>query len=78
MAGMHPNSKASAVLRVLGDGPATTGELAAELGWTVHLTCAHVKNLHMKGKVDREPFEKPAGSPGIRKVFLWKLPARTS
>ncbi len=78
MAAMHPDSKASAVLRVLANGPALTSEIAAELGWSVRNACAHAKNLHARGKVEREQFMKPAGSPGPRRVCLWKLPARAS
>ncbi|HEY4145210.1 ArsR family transcriptional regulator [Pinirhizobacter sp.] len=66
---MAPDSKASRVLRVLAEGPATTGEVAAELGWNVHLTCAHLKNLHLAGKVSRKRF--PA--PGRLVRFLWSI-----
>lgn len=63
-------SKTGQVLGVLGDGPATTGEVAAELGWSVHLACAHLKNLHLAGRVARQPF--PTGDHRVR--FLWSLP----
>lgn len=65
-----PQSKMQQVLRVLADGPARTGEVAAELGWTVHLACAHLKNLHLAGRVTRQPF--PTGNRLVR--FLWSLP----
>lgn len=67
---MYPNSKASQVLRVLRDDPARTGEVAAELGWSVHITCAHLTNLHLRGRVVRQPF--PTGN-GLRR-FLWSIP----
>jgi predicted ArsR family transcriptional regulator len=66
---MHPNSKASKVLAVLADGPAKTGEVAAELGWAPHLTCAHLKNLCRKGKITRERF--PTGNKNVR--YVWSL-----
>lgn len=67
---MHPDSKASRVLAILADGPATTAEIAAETGWTKHNTCAHVKNLHMRGKVERKPWHVKGQGPR----FLWFLP----
>lgn len=63
-------SKASQVLAVLREAPATTGEVAAELGWDTHLTCAHLKNLHIAGRVARKPF--PTGDKRVR--FIWSLP----
>lgn len=65
--GMQPDSKASRVLAILREGPATTGEVAAELGWTTHLCCAHLKNLHMRGKITRQRFPMP----DKRVRFLW-------
>lgn len=64
-----PQSKVALVLALLVDGPATTGEAAAELGWDVHNTCAHLKNLFKQGRVAREPF--PTGDK--RRRFLWSL-----
>lgn len=66
---MHPNSKASHVLAILSDGPATTAEIAAETGWGKHNTCAHVQNLYMRGKVERKPWH--VKGQGVR--FLWFL-----
>jgi len=63
-------TKVGQVLAVLQDGPATTGEVAAELGWDVHLTCAHLTNLHLAGRVTRAPF--PTGD--RRRRFLWSIP----
>lgn len=56
---MQPDSKASQVLRVLDEGPATTGEVAVELGWDVHLACAHLFALYKRGKVARSRFPMP-------------------
>jgi predicted ArsR family transcriptional regulator len=66
---MHPDSKASRVLRILADGPATTSEVAAETGWTVKIACAHLLNLVERGKVDRSPFHRK----GQRSAWLWRL-----
>lgn len=71
---VDPNSKASQVLRVLSEGPATTGEVAAELGWDPRITCSHLCELRTRGKVTSRPFEKPAGSRGAPVVRLWSLP----
>lgn len=68
---MDPNSKASAVLRLLSDGPATTGEVAAEFGWTSHLACAHLSNLRRKRKVVSAKARIPTGG---RPAQLWQLP----
>lgn len=71
---MQPDSKASQVMQVLRDGPATTGEVAAELGWHVHLTCCHLTNLHNHARITRERF--PTGDRRIR--WLWSLPESPS
>jgi predicted ArsR family transcriptional regulator len=62
-------SKTSQVIHVLSEGPATTGEVAAELGWTPHLACAHLKNLHLSGRICRERF--PTSDRRVR--FLWAI-----
>lgn len=62
-------SKTARLLALLAEGPATTGEVAAELGWTTHSACAFLKNLHMSGRLKREPF--PTGD--ARRRFLWSL-----
>lgn len=62
-------SKAALVLALLADGPATTAEIAAELGWDAGNTGDHVHNLYQRGKVKREPF--PTGDKLRR--FLWSL-----
>lgn len=62
-----PASKGGTVLAVLADGPATTGEVAAELGWPVRLTCAHLRELMIRGHARREPF--PMGN-RLRR-FVW-------
>lgn len=62
-------TKAAQVLAVLSEGPATTGEVAAELGWDSHLACAHLKNLHTRKRVAREQF--PTGN--RRVFFIWRL-----
>lgn len=60
-------TKGGQVLAVLADGPATTGEVAAELGWPTRLTCAHLRELMIRGHARREPF--PTGN-RLRR-FMW-------
>lgn len=67
---MHPNSKASTVMRILSEGPATTGEVAAELGWHVRLACAHLSNLRRQKKIVSEPFHRETGG---RPGQLWRV-----
>lgn len=59
------------ILAVLADGPAMTGEVAAELDISSHHASAHLRHLMRVGKVSRKPF--PTGNRLIR--FLWSLPA---
>jgi hypothetical protein len=66
---MRPDSRASRVLAILAEGPATTGEVAAETGWGVHLTCAHLFSLLQRGKISRSPFKQH----GARTWWLWSL-----
>lgn len=66
---MHPNSSASRCLDALRDGPATTAEVAAEIGRGTKITCAHLFNLHQRGKVTKAPFQPPSG----RRCLLWSI-----
>ncbi len=50
---MNPSTKASAVLRVLSEGPATTGEIAASLSMPIRLARAHLSKLRRR-KIGRE------------------------
>lgn len=65
----NPESKGGRVLAVLADGPATTGEVAIELDWPVRLTCAHLRELMIRGHATREPF--PTGN-RLRR-FVWSV-----
>ena len=67
---MNPTSKASACLAVLADGPATTGEIAVETGMKSKLAGTHLRNLHDRGKVQRERFVRASGR-GRRVCWLW-------
>lgn len=64
---IHPGSKASQALAVLRDGPATTGEVAVELGWDVHRACAYLGKLERYGLATRERF--PRRDRRVR--YLW-------
>ena len=64
---MNPNTKAGAVLRILREGPATTGEVAASTGLPFRLASAHLSNLRRRKKVVSEPF----GTLKVKK--LWKI-----
>lgn len=68
---MNPESKASACLSVLADGPATTGEIAAETGMPSKLAGTHLRNLFERGKVRRSRFVKAEGR-GLRNCWLWE------
>ncbi|KLD65451.1 hypothetical protein [Dyella japonica] len=75
---MDPASKGSRLLEILKDGPATVGELYAELAdeiargeWTRHQVRAHVDCLFRRKKISRDLF----GSVGGKPRYLWKLAA---
>ncbi|MET4675906.1 MULTISPECIES: helix-turn-helix domain-containing protein [unclassified Luteibacter] len=57
------------VLAVLADGPAVTGEVAAEIGISPQHASAHLLHLMRHGRVSRERF--PAGNRRVR--YLWSL-----
>lgn len=68
---MEPNSKASRCLAVLADGPATTEEVALELGLSVRITSAHLGNLVKRNKaVKRRNYSDSLPN----KHMLWMLP----
>lgn len=67
--GMDPASSASRCLAALHDGPATTSEVAAEIGRDTKITCAHLTNLVVRGKVTKQPFKPPEG----RRCNLWSI-----
>lgn len=64
---IHPGSRASQALAVLQEGPATTGEVAAELGWRSHMAHAYLAKLEASGRVTRERF------PHRRVRYLWSV-----
>lgn len=71
---MQPNSIASRCMRILAEGPATSAEVAAELGMTSHLAGTHLRNLWLKGKISRAEYIRKRG-PGRQLAFIWSLPA---
>jgi hypothetical protein len=62
---------AARILRVLADGPSTTGEVAAELDLKSKLAATHLLQLMQRGKLEREPYSNQA-TPG-RQTWLWSL-----
>ncbi len=75
---MRPDSKASQVLATVGESAVTTAEVAALLGWSLQLANAHLQQLLLRGKIDREPFTRESGPHGGPcRVWLWKaLPGK--
>ena len=69
---MHvgPSTKAASVLKALMDGPATTGELVAELGWTRHDVACHVSALYQREKLSRTVHRR-LGRGHV--TYLWAL-----
>lgn len=57
------------ILRVLAQGPSTTGEVSASTGLPRKHCCAILRYLWQSGVVTRAPFKRP----GIRSAFLWSL-----
>jgi len=57
------------ILAVLADGPAVTGEVAAEVGISPQHASAHLRHLMRLGRVSRERF--PTGDRRVR--YLWSL-----
>lgn len=69
----QPNSKAMQVLRLLAEGDATTGELAAETGWKPKLVAAHLSQHANAGRVSHRPFSSRNG-----KRWIWSLTEKGS
>jgi hypothetical protein len=67
---MQPDSKASQVMNVLREGPSTTSEIVAELGWNHRNVNTHLSNLFLRKKITRTPF--PTGTKKV--AYLWELP----
>lgn len=65
---MSPNTKGGMILALLKEGPATTGELKAELGWKQSLIAAHLCSLYALGHVLRTPYLG-----GRQKCYLWSI-----
>lgn len=64
---INPLSVRQRILSLLSDGPATTGEVAFELGRTVKNTHAHLNNLALLDRVTKTRFPQP----GKRVKYLW-------
>ena len=57
------------ILKVITQGPSTTGEVSALTGLPRKHCCAILRYLWQSGVLVREPFKRP----GIRGAFLWSL-----
>jgi hypothetical protein len=68
---MVPDSNASRVLSVVQEGPATTAEVAAEVGMTSRLAGTYLAQLHRFRKVTRTPFKPECDSRGRLRAWLW-------
>ncbi len=72
---MHPTSIASRCLAVLQEGPATTAEIALEVGISSHSAGTHMRNLWERKKVAKGEFAQgKAPFRGKKPVCLWSLP----
>jgi len=63
-----PAPRAEKILALLGEGPATTRELEAELGWPARLVAAHLSHLCRKGLAKSEQFGREH-----RQRRLWSI-----
>jgi DNA-binding HxlR family transcriptional regulator len=70
---LRPGSKNHAIIAVLRDGPATTGEIVAATGFTPKNACARLKIFTKSGRVRREPY-RVEGSPCR---WLWILASKS-
>lgn len=68
---INGESKASRVVAVLEQGPATSSEVAAALDIKATLACAHLAELRRQGRVKREPYHDPDRRRRAR--WLWSL-----
>lgn len=69
---MIPGTIASRCLAVLADGPATTAEVALEVGISSHSAGTHMRNLWLRKKCYKSPFKR-AGGRGRSEVCIWSL-----
>lgn len=65
----RPGSTCYRIREVLRDGPAKTGEVAAELGIPVRLAAAHLQNQADKGRISKGEFPTKFK----RRVNLWSI-----
>lgn len=72
--GMNPASKNSQLLRVLAEGPATTGEIVAETGWPPKNIVARLTVQMKAGRVQRTPYQ----AEGEQSRWLWALSAKVN
>lgn len=63
-----PQSRREQLLRVLEEGPSTSGEVAIETGMTAKLAASYLGKLAEAGHVRREPFRIDG-----QDCWLWKI-----
>lgn len=65
-------------LAVVADGPATTGEIASEVGAAPRTVAATMRHLMKRGIVTRAAFRKErSAKAGRRETSLWRKPSNT-
>ena len=55
----------------LAQGPATTGEIAAEVGYPPRTACAYMHRLLRRGIVQKHPHYRHGPGPGPRRISMW-------
>ena len=66
----RPMPQADKIAAVLAEGPSTTWEIAAELGWRPNLVAAHLGAMVRRGQVTREQMS------ANKRRLLWSLAGR--
>ena len=63
------------IVAILRDGPATTGEVAAEIGTTSSDACARLRSLEAQKRAVRRIVHQQEGRRGPKRVSMWQLPS---
>lgn len=61
------------IVRILADGPALTGEVAAELGIPANAASAFLHGLLRQGRVEKSPFKRPSAWGRKTMTLMWGL-----
>lgn len=57
----------------LSQGPATTGEIAADTGYPLRNLTGYMHMLRRRGLVQKRPHYRHGPGPGPRNILLWSL-----